>query len=130
MAIQLSDAVRSARADALESTISTSPSLIIYSGTVTANCAAADPTGTLATIVLPSDWLSAASAGSKALLGSWTVAASGAGTAASFRIKQGATCHMQGTVGAGSGDLQLNNTSIAVAQTVTVTAFATAEGNA
>ncbi len=130
MAIQLSVAVRNARLDTIESTIGTAPSLIIYSGALGADCAAADPTGTLATITLPSDWMNAAASGQKTLLGSWTVSASGTGTAQSFRIKQGATCHMQGTVGIGTGDLQLNNTSIASGQTVTVTAFTLTDANA
>jgi hypothetical protein len=132
MALQLSVAVRTARLEAIETTISTAPKLLIFSGAVPANCAAADPAGLLATIILPSDWMSAASAGSKALLGSWSVAASGAGTALSFRIKDTAntTCHIQGTVGLGSGDLSLDNTAIASGQTVQVTTLTLTDGNA
>jgi hypothetical protein len=130
MALQLSTAVRDARANQTETTIGTGPSLLIFSGAVTANCAASDPTGLLATLVLPSDWLAAASAGVKTKLGTWTVAASGTGTALSFRIKQGATCHIQGTVGQGTGDLQLNNTSVVATQSVEVTVFTLTEPNA
>lgn len=132
MALQYSTLVNNARLDAIESTIGTSPSLLIFSGSVPANCAAADPAGTLATISLPSDWMNAASTGSKTLLGSWTGTGSAGGTAASFRVKSsGGTCHLQGTVtatGAG-GDLQLNNTSIANGQSITITSFTLTAAN-
>lgn len=124
MAIQYSGAVNNARLDAIESTIGAAPTLHIYSGTAPANCAAADTGTLLASLTLPSDWMAAASANSKALAGSWTGTAS-AGSAATpthFRIKAGATCHMQGTVGIGSGDLQVNGT-ITNGQTVTVSTF-------
>lgn len=134
MAIQYSDAVRNARLDAVESTIGASAKLYIYSGAKPANCAAADPAGLLVTINLPADWMAAANAGSKALAGSWSASASGAGTAASFRIKDsGATnVGMQGTVTAtgGGGDMTLNNAVIAAGQTVTVDTFTLTGGNA
>ena len=129
MALQLGVTVRNAFIDNIESTISTAPSFIVYSGAVPADCAAADPSGTLATITCPSDWLAAASGGAKAIAGSWTVAASGTGTPASWRIKAGATCHMQGTAAVGSGDVSFNGT-ITSGQTVTVTAFTLTAGNA
>src|SRR5688572_19369574 len=104
MALQLSDAVRNARLDAIESTVGASPSLEIRSGAAPANCAAADAGTVLATIALPSDWMAAAASGSKAKSGTWQDAsADNTGTAAHFRIKQGGTCHLQGTVGQGSG---------------------------
>ena len=129
MTIQYSTTVRNAKLDAVESTIGLAPSLVIFSGAQPANCGAADPAGVLATIVLPSDWMNAAASGSKTLLGTWSVAAAATGTAASWRIKQGATCHMQGSCGLGSGDLSLNNTSIASGQTVTITAFTINDNN-
>jgi hypothetical protein len=132
MALQLSVAARNARLDAIETAAGTAAKLLIFSGAVAANCGAADPAGLLATLVLPSDWMNAASGGSKTLLGSWSVAASGTGTALSFRIKDsaGTTCHVQGTVGMGSGDLSLDNTSIASGQTVQVTTFTLTDANA
>jgi len=125
MAIQYSVAVNNARLDAVESTISTSAELKIFSGAVPANCAAADPAGTLVSMTLPSDWMAAASSASKAKSGTWSATASGTGTAASFRIYDsgGTVCGIQGTCGLGSGDLQLDNTSIASGQTVTVNTF-------
>jgi hypothetical protein len=101
----------------------------LYSGAQPANCAAADPAGVLCTIVLPSDWMNAAATGSKTKLGTWSAAASAGGTAISFRIKQGATCHMQGSVGLGSGDLSLDNNVIANGQTVTISTFTINDNN-
>lgn len=133
MAIQLSTTVRNARLDTIETTISTAPILEIRTGAQPADCAAADSGTLLASMTLPSDWMAAAASGSKALSGSWNDAsANAAGTAAHFRIKQGATCHMQGSVTAtsGGGDIELNNTSIASGQSVTITAFTLTDGNA
>lgn len=134
MAFQYSVAVRNARLDTIESTIGTSAILKIFSGAEPANCAAADPAGLLVTINLPSDWMAAASGGSKVLAGTWSAAASGTGTAASFRIYDSGlvACGIQGNVGAtGSGsDLELNNTSIVSGQTVSVTTFTITAGNA
>jgi len=130
--MQLSDAVRNARLDAIESTVGTSAQLKIFSGAVPANCAAADPSGLLVTMNLPSDWMAAAASGSKALLGTWSAtASSGASTApVTYRIynSAGSTCHIQGPAGVGTGELQLNG-SITSGQTVTVTAFTIADPN-
>ena len=125
MAIQYSVSVNNARLDTVESTTGVSAVLKIFSGAQPANCAAADPTGTLCTITLPSDWMNAASSASKTKLGTWSGTASSTGTAASFRIYESTatTCHLQGSCGLGTGDLQLDNTSIASGQTVTVNTF-------
>lgn len=135
MAIQLSVAVRNARLDALETVAGTAPKLRLYSGTQPANCAAAASGTLLREITLPSDWMSAASAGSKALAGSWTDSSAGtAGTAGHYRVMDstGATCHEQGTVtitGSG-GDLTLDNNVIAASQTITITSWTKTDGNA
>ena len=125
MAIQLGTTYRNALLDQFETTAGLLPRLIIFSGSVNSNCAAADPSGSLVNMALPSDWMNAASGGSKTLLGTWSATATVAGTAASFRVKDSSASavHMQGTVGQGSGDLSLDNTNIAVGQTVTVTSF-------
>jgi len=133
MVFQLSTATRNAALDAIESTIGTSPTLEIRSGAVPLNAAAADTGTVLATLPLPADWLSAASNGAKTLLGTWQdTSADATGTAGHFRIKQGGTCHIQGTVTAtgGGGDMTLDNTSIATGQQVTVTAFTLTAGGA
>lgn len=133
MALQLSTVVRDARLDAIESTIGTTPILKIFSGSEPANCAAADPTGALLSITLPSDWMSAAAAGVKGLLGTWQANATATGNAASYRIYDsgGATCHLQGSVTAtgGGGDLTVDNVSMASGQTITVTSYSWTEAN-
>ena len=131
MAIQMSVAVRNARLNAIETTISTEPTLTIRTGAQPENCAAADSGTLLASITLPSDWMAAADAGAKAKEGTWQDAsADNAGTAAHFRIKQGATCHMQGTVGEAAADMILDNTDIAAGQVITITTFTWTDGNA
>lgn len=133
MAFQFSTAVRNAALDAMETAIGTAPTLELRTGAVPANCAAADSGTVVATLALPSDWMAAASAGAKALLGTWADAsADAAGTAAHFRVKQGATCHIQGTVTAtgGGGDMTLDNPVLAVGQPVSVTAFTLTAGGA
>jgi hypothetical protein len=133
MAFQFSVAARNAALDAIETAAGTGPTLTIRTGAVPANCAAARTGTVLATLVLPSDWLAAASGGSKTIAGTWQDAAADAtGTAAHFSIDQGATCHLQGTVTAmgGGGDMTLDNVSLATGQQVTVTAFTLTAGGA
>lgn len=135
MAFQFSDAARNAALDAIETTAGVSAVLRIRTGTVPANCAAARTGTVLATLNLPSDWMSAASAGSKALLGTWQdAAADAAGTAGHFEVMNSGltTCHIQGTVTAtgGGGDMTIDNVSIALNQQVNVTAFTITAGGA
>lgn len=135
MALQLSVSVRNARLDTIESTISTAPILTIRTGSAPADCAAANSGTVLATLTLPSDWMAAASSGSKAKSGTWQDASADAtGTAAHFRVHDSTatTCHIQGTVTAtgGGGDMTLDNTSIASGQTITITSFTLTDGNA
>ena len=129
----LSTAVRNARAEAIEATIGASAKLLIFSGAKPANCAAADPSGLLATIDLPADWLTAAASGVVSKAGTWAGTGSGAGDAQSFRIKDngGTTCHLQGTAGgAGSGmEMILTNANIAIGQAVSVSSYTWTEGN-
>ncbi len=135
MPIQLSVAVRNARLDAIESATGASAILTVRTGAAPANCAAANSGTVLATLNLPADWMANASAGAKALSGTWQdAAADAAGTAAHFRIHDstGTTCHLQGTVTAtgGGGDLQVDNVNFAVGQQFTITAFTLTDGNA
>jgi hypothetical protein len=133
MARQFSPTLRNAILDQYETTIGASPTLEIRTGAPPANTAAADSGTLLASMTLPADWMAAASAGSKAKSGTWEdPTADGTGTAGHFRLKQGATVHDQGTITgtSGGGDMELNNTSIAAGQTVTVTAFTVTMGGA
>lgn len=198
MALQFSVAVGNARLDAIETATGASPTLEIRTGAAPANAAAAATGTVLATMALPADWMAAAASRSKALAGSWQdLTADATGTAGHFRINQGATCHIQGSVGSNlalttnaitaansnvlnfasttgvvvgqmvsgagvvpgsqvlaltatsvtlsiasaagvssgasitfSGDMSIDNTSIATGQQVTVTAFTITDGNA
>lgn len=133
MAIQLATSTRNARLDAIEVDAGTSAILKIRTNSQPATCATADAGTVLATLNLPSDWMAAASGGSKAMSGSWSdTSADASGTAAHFRIykSDGTTCIMQGSVGQGSGDLSLDNTTLVAGQTVTVTGFTITDGNA
>ena len=134
MSIQLAVSTRNARLDAIETDIGTSAVMKIRSGAPPASCAAADSGTVLAQLDLPSDWMAAASGGSKAKAGTWQEpSADAAGTAAHFRVYQsdGTTCKLQGTVTAtgGGGDLTVDNTNIAIGQVVTVTGFTLTDGN-
>jgi hypothetical protein len=136
--LQFGDTLRTNRLEQFESTILTAPKLRIMSGTMPANCAAADSGTLLCEMALPSDYMSAAAAGVKTKLGTWSGtgdAGAGAGTNAGyFRIKNtaGAITHCQGDITAtgGGGAMTLDNINIASGQTVTVTTFTLTEGNA
>jgi len=133
LALQYSVPVINARLDAIETAIGTAPILKIRTGAAPANCAAADAGSVLATLTLPSDWMAAAASGQKAKSGTWQdTSADATGTAAHFRIYDsgGTTCHLQGTVGIGTGDLQVDNTSFATGQSFTITSFTITGGNA
>lgn len=133
MALQYSVTVRNAKLDAVETAIGASAVLKIRSGTAPANCAAADAGTVLATINLPSDWMDAATGGTKSKAGTWTDASADAtGTAGHFRLyaSDGTTCHAQGTVGTSGTDMIVDNTSFAAGQSFTVTAFTLTAGNA
>lgn len=134
MTIQLSVAVRNARLDAIETATGVSARLRGYTGTQPANCAAAATGTLLVDTTLPSDWMAAASGGTKALLGSWSSAAVGTGTIGYYRIWDSAVanCHVQGSVTAtgGGGDMTVDNASIATGQTVNVTTYSLTDANA
>lgn len=148
MTIQLSTTARNARLDAIETVIlaagGTGCTLRIYSGAMPADCATAVAGGNtgsanICTITLPaSDFMAAASAGSKAKTGTWSGTGNvnaGTGTNATFfRIYDIAgtpVCHLQGTVSApaGGGDLILDNVSIANNQSVVISGFTLTDGN-
>lgn len=130
--MQYSSSIYLQRLDLIESVTGASAKASIFNGSAPANCAAADTGTLLATLTLPADWMNAASGTTKTLLGSWTGTASGGAgaTPTHFRIKDnaGTTCHIQGTCGIGSGELQVNGT-ITAGQTVTVTSFTVTAAN-
>ena len=135
MAIQLSTAVRNARLDSIETTVGTSAIIRIRTGSAPANCSTADSGTVLAEITCPSDWLAAASGGTKSKSGTWQdLSADATGTAAHFRLydSAGTTCHMQGTVTAtaGGGDMEVSSVSFTTGQSFTISTFTLTDGNA
>jgi hypothetical protein len=133
MALKLSVLTRNARLDAIETLIGGTAKLSLRTGAPPADCAAGDSGDLLIQITLPADYWNAAASGSKTKLGTWQGVATGPGVAAHFRLyaNDGVTCHMQGTVsltGIG-GDLEVDNTNIAVGQTVTITTFTITDAN-
>lgn len=134
MALQYSVAVRNAQLDAFETTVGVSAVLKIRTGAQPATVATADSGTVLATLSLPSDWMAAASGGTKALAGTWQdTSADAAGTAAHFRIyaSDGTTAHAQGSVTAtgGGGDMTVDNVVFAAAQSFTISSFTLTAGN-
>lgn len=134
MALQFSVGVRNGMLDSIETTIGTSAVLKIRSGSAPADVATADSGTVLATLTLPSDWMAAASSGSKAKSGTWQDASADAtGTAAHWRLyaSDGTTAHAQGTVTVtgGGGDMTVDNTSFASGQSFTVTTFTLTAAN-
>ena len=134
MALNYSVALRNAQLDAVETTVGTSAKLYLRTGAKPTACADADSGTLLATLDLPSDWMAAASSGSKAKNGTWTGTGADAGSAGHFRIKDSgaAACHVQGSITAtgGGGDMTLDNIVIASAQTITISTFTLTAGNA
>jgi len=130
MALQFSVGVRNAILDAIEAAVGATAVLKIYDLTAGAptDTSAAITATTLVTMTLPSDWMVAASRGSKAKSGTWQdTSADATGTADFFRLfaSDGTTCHAQGTVTVtgGGGDMTVDNASIVAAQSVTITGF-------
>lgn len=135
MTIKMSEAVRNAMLNAIETTIGTAPKLRIYTGTAPAELADAATGTLLAEMDLPSDWLAPADEGTIAKAGDWlTNAAVGDGEAGYYRITNtaGTTAHEQGSISdmAGSGDMKLDNINIAIGQQVVVAIYEKTAGNA
>lgn len=128
MAVKWSSTVRNAVLDAVESAIGTSAIVRIYTGSAPATVGDTATGTLLVSYSLASDWMSAASSGSKTLA-SLPIAgtASNTGTAGYYRIfaSNGTTCHEQGSVTAsgGGGDMTISNTSITSGQTVNITGW-------
>lgn len=124
--VQYSTGVRNAMGDAWETAMGTSIKIQIWSGTQPANCAAAATGTKLAEWSLASDWSAAGGSGAKSLSSlPLTTTGLAAGTAGYYRFTatDGTTCHEQGSVGTSGTDMIIDNASIAIGQTVQITAF-------
>jgi hypothetical protein len=131
MALQYSDPIRNAQLDQVQTITGVSgATLEIRTLSPPANCAAADVGTVLATVILPNPWMAAAASGSKAKTGTWQdTSADATGTAGHFRIKQGATCHVQGNVGTSASDMIVDNVNFNSGQSFTVVTFTINAGN-
>jgi hypothetical protein len=131
MTINMSSTVRTAMVNAIEAAVGANAILHIFTGAVPANTSAANSSSNICAMALGADWLAAAANGAVSKNGTWTGNATANGTAGNFRIfaSDGTTCHMQGNCANSGGDMNLDNTSIAVNQTVTVTTFTLTAGN-
>lgn len=131
--LQFSDDVRNAMANAVETTVGVSPTLEIRTGPKPVNAAAADSGTLLATINVPSDWLTSASSGQKVLQGTWSALAVAAGDQGYFRLKAGGgAVKAQGSISlaGGGGSMIANSLALVVGQNVSVTSFSLTAGNA
>jgi hypothetical protein len=132
MALQFSTTVRDGRINSIPTTVGTSPILKIRTGSAPATCATSATGTVVATLTLPSTWLAASSSGTAAKSGTWQdLSADATGTAGWWELLDsgGTTRHIQGTVGIGSGDLQVDNTSFATGQAFSITSFSITDGN-
>jgi hypothetical protein len=127
MAQQFDTTLRNAWLDLIESSAGTAAVLQFRSGTQPANCGAADSGTLIAELTLPSDWMNAASGGSKTKLGTWSVAAASPGTIGHYRLKNSGktTTYTQGACSGtgGGGDCEVDNPTVTAGQTITVTAW-------
>lgn len=129
MTIQLSVSVRNAMLDAIETAIGTAAVVKLRTGAQPANCGAADSGTVVASFTLASDWMSAASSGSKAFASTPLTdsSADNSGTLAHYRVyaSDGTTCHEQGSITAtgGGGDMTVDNTVVTAGQAVNITSW-------
>lgn len=127
MAVKHSVAVRNALLNAYETAIGPSPFLRFYTGAAPAATTSAASGTMLVEMAMPADWMGNAANGVKDSLGNWAGIAVASGVAGYYRILDStkATTHEQGTISmpGGGGDVEMNNTNVAVGQAITVPAF-------
>lgn len=136
--LQFSVPVRNALLDAIETAFGASPLIELRTGALPANCAAASTGNLLSRDAIPSDFMAAASGGTKAKLGTWTLTGAANITTQNighFRIFAAGSpdvCVAQGDVTAtgGGGAMTVDNISLAAAQVVTVNTFTLTAPNA
>jgi hypothetical protein len=133
--LKYSTALKNAQQNAITTIVGASALLQIYSGSQPASPDTAVSTQTLlATLTCNATFAPGASGGVLTLNsitnGTGTAGASTGTSATWFRLTtSGGTAHIDGTVGTSASDLNLNNTSIAQNQTVSVTSFTITNAN-
>lgn len=133
MALSYRTALRNARLDEIIAAIGSSAKIRIYSGTPPADVNTALSGNTLLAELTCSATVAPAAASATLTFNAITQdsSADNTGTATFFRIldSAGTTAHVQGTVGAGSGDLSLNTTSIVSGAVVSISSCVITAGN-
>lgn len=132
MTISYAVTLKNLRLDQITSQISTSGLLRVYSGSVPTNAdTALGAQVLLAELPCSATFAAGASGGTLTANAITTDASADAtGTAAFFRLTtSGGTSKVQGSVGAGSGDLSLNTTSIVAGAAVSVSSMVITAGN-
>jgi hypothetical protein len=124
--------MRNARLDAWETNLGTSPKFRVYAGAVPADANAAATGSLIVELTLPVDWMNNAASAQKTKLGTWSGAATLAGTNTPTYVRlydSGVTaCGGQFTAGVGTGEVSFDG-NITLGQTVTVNTFTLTEGN-
>jgi hypothetical protein len=129
--MKLSLSMRNQMISQYEVLLGVNPVLELRSGTAPSSCEDVDSGTLLASITLPNDWMISPVAGTISIQGTWNGNGIASGTAGHYRLKtSGNTVHEQGTVyqAGGSGDLGLDNVSIAPNQIVQVTTWTRTQG--
>ncbi|MEO1188267.1 MAG: hypothetical protein AAFW60_04270 [Pseudomonadota bacterium] len=135
MALQFSVALRNAILQALADRIGAASQMILYTGAMPANAAAARTGTVVATIEVPDTPFDPPANGVMAKAGVWEDgSADAAGTLGYFTIFEDAstTVLLQGTVTAtgGGGDLQVDNTVVTAGQQITINTLTLTAQNA
>lgn len=132
--MQLRTSTRNGILDYIETDWGTAPIVRFKTGAAPANVAAAASGTLLMEATLPSDYLAAASSGSKAQAGTWEGTGLANGEVGHYEIvaSNGTTRLAQGTVSVtgGGGEMQLPSLTIAIGTTYPITSAAIAIGNA
>ena len=116
--IQYSAALRQAIAEVLPTLLGTNPQLVLYQGTIPANCETASTDPIIAIFELPNPYFSTLN-GSNTLVGTWTATCILAGTPNYFRLETSAgACILQGVVGYSFSTYWQINTNYTVGQLV------------
>jgi hypothetical protein len=133
--LKYSAALKNAQQNAITTTLGASAAFDLYSGTQPANPDTAITSQVLLATLPCSATLAPAPANGILTLnaisnGTGTAGAAGGTTATWYRLRtSGGTAHIDGTVGISGADLNINNTSIATGQTVSVTGYTYTNGN-
>lgn len=131
MTIKLSTSQRNAMAQAIEDDMGSTPVLKIFTGAAPTNDTDPNSGTELVSIDLPADAFNVSN-GVLALSSAVNGTGVADGSAGHYRLynTDGTTVAQQGSVGQGSGDLSIDNVSIAIGQTVNLNGYSLTMPNA